>query len=338
VAAAAALALLTGCVSLVPRSRTPGPDAFVVPGVPLAVFDQDRCGPFSLWLVLGAHGVRVAPAELAATLPEIPGRGVLSVDLLIAARAHGMDAALLTGSPARLEQQLQARRPAILMLDLFDAPGSRHDVYHYVVADGLDPERHLLRLQYGDGKARWVKPEAIERGWRAAGHALLVMRPRADTDLALGRALALEGERRLDEAAAVYQDVLELRPEALRAWVNLGNVDSDRGRREDAEVAYRRALAIDPDDRDALNNLAWLLLEERSHLAEAEELAARAASRPGAGRERAEDTLGRVQLVRGRCPEAVRTFEKALASGTLAPDSRALLEEGLEQARACPLP
>ena len=108
-----------------------------------------------------------------------------------------------------------------------------------------------------------------------------------------------------------------VRPESVRAWVNLGNVAADLGRREESEAAYRRALGIDPDDRDALNNLAWLLLEEGSRLEEAEGLAARAALQPGADRSRAQDTLGRIQLARGRCAEAARSFEAALEADAL---------------------
>ena len=103
---ALALGLPPGCVSLAPRARTPGPEARVVPGVPLAVFADDRCGPGSLSLVLGAQGDAVSAQDMAAVLPEAPGGGVLSVDMLIAARARGFDAALLKGTPAAVRGEL----------------------------------------------------------------------------------------------------------------------------------------------------------------------------------------------------------------------------------------
>jgi tetratricopeptide (TPR) repeat protein len=330
-----ALPLSSACVSLAPRSRTPSPQASVVPGTPLATFTEDRCGAGSLALVLGAHGGPHPAQELEAALPEIPGRGVLSVDMLLAARARGFDAGLLTGTPAGLQRELAAGRPAILMLRLLDAPGTRRDIYHYVVADGLDSPRGLFRLQYGDGKARWARLSSIDDGWKAAGRALLVVRTREATDAALGRALALESERKLEEAEALYREVLEVRPDSLRAWVDLGNVAADRGRRADAEAAYRRALALDRDDRDALNNLAWLLLEEGTRLEEAEGLAARAAAAPGPDRPRAQDTLGRIQLARGRCAEAERTFRDALEAEALAEATRATLQDGAARAVAC---
>jgi Tfp pilus assembly protein PilF len=303
--------------------------------VPLAVFPEDRCGAGSLGLVLGALGDAVPPAELARLLPDTAGRGVLSVDMLLAARARGFDAALLAGTAAALERELRAGRPAILMLRLLDAPGSRRDVYHYVVADGIDAELGLYRLQFGDGKARWTELARVEGAWKPAGHALIVVREREATDAALRRALALEQEHRLEEAEALYREVLELRPESVRGWVDLGNVLADRVRGADAEAAYRRALALDADDADALNNLAWLFHEAGSRLEEAEALAVRAAARPGPGRYRAQDTLGRIQLARGRCADAARTFGEALASDTLADAARDGLQEALARATAC---
>jgi tetratricopeptide (TPR) repeat protein len=330
-----ALVLLTGCVSRAPRSLTPGPDARVVPGVAVTVFDEDRCGPGSLALVLRAHGDPVSARELEAALPDVAGRGVLSLDLLIAARRRGFDAALATGTAEVVRGELTEGRPAILMLRLLDAPGARHDVFHFVVVDGIDAPRGLLRFQFGDGQARWARIESLEGSWRPAGHALLVVRTRADTDAAVARAVAFEGQGRLQEAEALYRQVLLVRPESVRAWTNLGNVAADRGRRPEAEAAYRRALELAPDDRDALNNLAWLLLAEGTRLEEAETLAARAALQPGANRPLALDTLGRIQLARGRCPEAAHTFQEALAAETLPAATRIGLGEALRQAVEC---
>ena len=331
------LALLPACVSLPPRSRAPGPDARVVPGVPAGRFEDDRCGPGSLALVLGAHGDAVSGRELHAALPRSPGGGVLSVDLLLVARRRGFDAALVAGTGEALETEIGSGRPAILTLRLLDAPGTRRDVFHYVVADGADASRRLFRLHFGDGKVRWIRLESIEKGWKASGHALLLVWPRDDTDSTLRQAVALEGAGRVEEAVALYRRVLVVRPRSVRAWVDLGNAEAGRGRREDAEAAYRRALGVSPDDVDALNNLAWLLLEGGTRLEEAESLAARATGSPGASRPLARETLGRIQLARGRCAEAARTFDEALNAGDATPEpTLARLRDGRDRAQACP--
>jgi tetratricopeptide (TPR) repeat protein len=290
----------SSCVSLAPRSRTPSAEARVIPNVPLATFDEDRCGPGSLALVLSAHGEPHSPGDLEPLLPDVAGRGVLSVDMLLAARARGFDAALVTGSQAVLRAEVEAGRPSILMLRLLDAPGSKKDIYHYVVVDGFDPARQLFRFQFGDAKARWAPLASVESSWKPTGHALLVAQPASRTDALIDEALSLERAGRFAESADLYRSVLAVRPDYVRAWANFGNVSSSAGKRDEAERAYRKALALAPADPDALNNLAWLLLEEGTRLEEAESLAARAAEQPGPDQAAAEDTLARIRAARGR--------------------------------------
>jgi Flp pilus assembly protein TadD len=306
----------------------------VVTSGPPRVFPEDRCGPGSLALVLNALGDPASETELNAALPKVKG-GVLFVDLLLAARRRGFEAALEAGSALVLRREIGEGRPAILLLRLLDAPGRKRDVFHYVVVDGFDPGRQLFRFQFGDGRARWAALGQIDGSWKAAGHALLRVWPKdASLDAALGQGVEMERQGRLEEAAALYARLAEEFPRSVRARVNLGNVEAARGRRAEAEAAYRAALRLRPSDRDALNNLAWLLLSGESRLEEAEGLAGRAAAEPGPDRPQALDTLGRIQLARGRCSEASRTFSEALDSeGDLPPELRAGLLEGLGRAR-----
>jgi len=276
--------------------------------------------------VLSALGDAVTEEELAATIPRASGGGVLSVDLLLAARQRGFSAALVAGDEDALAHEIGEGRPAILMLRLLDLPGHKGDVYHYVVVDGHDPGRALFRVQFGDGRARWTPLGRLEGAWKGAGHALLTLR--APPAFAQVRsALALEQAGRLDEAAREYARILEAHPESLRAWVNLGNVEAARHRPAEAEAAYRRALGIAPDQPEALNNLAWLLLEQGSRLEEAEALARAAAAQPGPDRPLVLDTLARVLSARGRCQEAETTLAEALAVADLLPASRSQLEQ-----------
>jgi Tfp pilus assembly protein PilF len=337
IAGSLVLTILPGCVTLAPRSREPSPEARVLEQVPVRAFERDRCGPGSLSLVLSSYGDPVSEADLAASLPTAPGGGVLSVDLLLEARRRGFDASLVAGTPEAIRDEILGGRPAILMLRMLHAPGAGRDVYHFVVVDGFDPVRGLQRVQFGDGKVRWAPLSALESGWKAAGHALLLVRPRRDTAADLRKAVELEASGQAGPAAALYRKVLSADPESVRAWVDLGNAEASQGRRGEAEKAYRKALAIAPEDHDALNNLAWLLLSEGARLEEGEALAIRAASRPGPDRPLAQDTLGRIRLARGRCDDATSTFRDALAATRdLARANRATLLEGLGEAqRAC---
>ena len=306
--------------------------------VPVREFEDDNCGPGSLSVVLNALGDPVSEAELVSELPRAPGGGVLSVDLLLATRQRGFSAALVSGNEETVRREIGEGRPVILLLKLLNAPGRRKDIYHYVVVDGVDPRRDLLRFQFGDGEWRWTRLENLEGAWKGAGYALLTVRPGTDRT-ALGEAVDLERTGRLDEAVERYRAILERQPDSVRAWVNLGNVRSRQGLANEAENAYRRALALAPDDADALNNLAWLLLEGGSALEEAESLARVAAARPGPDHSLVLDTLARILSARGECDEADSTFGKALALPGLPPDQRGAIEKARrELPHECPAP
>jgi Tfp pilus assembly protein PilF len=61
-------------------------------------------------------------------------------------------------------------------------------------------------------------------------------------------------------------------PERSRALTCQGNIYSARRQLPEAEARYRAALAADPDNVVALNNLAWQLAQEGRALDEAERL------------------------------------------------------------------
>jgi len=234
---------------------------------------------------------------------------------VLAARARGFQAELVVGDRAQILESLEAGRPLILMLRVLNAIGERRDLYHYVIVDGFDPGRDLVRVQYGDGASRWVSFERLSGAWDETGFATLVLYPgevTGDSGDSIRYAVALEESGRLPEAAAVYRRLLATDPESALVWVNLGNVEAARGLEQEAEAAYRHALELDLDQPEALNNLAWLLLESPADLTEAYDLASRAVSLGGPDPYLALDTLGRIQLAMGQCSEAIEVFRSAL--------------------------
>ncbi len=178
------------------------------------------------------------------------------------------------------------------------------------------------------GGLGWI---GLEGAWKGGGHAMVTVSTPPGL-VEMRAAIELERAGRLDEAAERYTQILEARPESLRAWVNLGNVETGRGRPQDAERAYRRALSVAPDDPDALNNLAWLLLQEGSRLEEAEAMAHGAAGQRGSDQALVLDTLARIQSARGRCSDADATYADALGLPGLSPGQRTQLEEARREA------
>ena len=310
--------LLSGCVYWTPLSRRTSNAAKVIPGVPMQVWDIKSCGAGSLSSVLQHHGDPTTMQEWDARLQKTRG-GVMSIDLVLAARQKGFDARLVTGDRLMVERELLDGRPLILMLQVIQTPGRAYDFFHYVVLDGIDPQRRLMRTQFGDGKARWVKYKRIENAWRGGGFAAIVIRPRDPVNDLVRDAVAMEEKGFFDEAAREYRRILHDHPDSVLAWTNLGNVEARRSNPGAAEEAFRRAILLDTIAADALNNLAWLLYEQK-RLTEAEALARRAVEAPAPDVWMRLDTLARIQLERGECDDAARTWQQAIDG---IPESRA---------------
>ena len=248
--------------------------------------------------------------EWDRALPKTRG-GVLSSDLVLAAREKGFDSRLVTGDRATVERELLDGRPTILMLQVIQAPGKGYDFFHYVVLDGIDLDGNLVRVQFGDRKARWVKFDRLDNAWKGGGHAQIIIAPKDPSAEALRAAVTLEEQGKYAEAADAYRSIVTTHPTHLVAWTNLGNAEMQLGDKAKAEEAFRKALSIDGTAADALNNLAWLLYQEQ-RLDEAEQLAHRAVAAPAPDEWMRLDTLAHIQLARGACSDALQTWDRAL--------------------------
>src|SRR6478735_8458626 len=72
--------------------------------------------------------------------------------------------------------------------------------------------------------------------------------------------LALQAQRRLDEALASYRRALELKPDSAEIHNNIGNVLKDQGRAAAAIDCYRKSLEIGPTNARTHSNLLTTLL------------------------------------------------------------------------------
>ena len=319
--------LMASCVYWTPVSRTPTPSAQVVENVPRQKWDIKSCGAGALSAVLQHYGDAMTMDEWQAKLPKTRG-GVMSIDLVLAARERGFDAQLVTGDAGLVAAELRDGRPVILMLQVIQAPGKGYDFFHYIVIDGYDPVRNIFRTQFGDGKSRWATLERIEPAWKPTKYATILIRPGNPHAKALRAAVQLEEEGKFALAAQTYREILDSDPKSVLAWTNLGNAEMQLGRRVAAEEAFRKALELEPDAADTLNNLAWLLYEEK-RVDEAEPLARKAAVTKAPDAWMRLDTLARILVARGECDEAAMTFKQAIAQ---VPESRAQERKAIEEA------
>ena len=132
----------------------------------------------------------------------------------------------------------------------------------------------------------------------------------------------------MEEAAKLHEALIAKQPKAVPSRLALALIHAHAGRTEEMVKLYREVLAIDPDRDEALNNLAWILLQDYKDPKEAEALAVRAvAQSPKDPTYR--DTLGEVLLAQGNRPtEARAQFAEAanLWPATSPEKARALLK------------
>ena len=305
-------------MTMAPRSKPASPTAQVIPNVPMQKWGIESCGAGSLSTVLQHYGDATTMQAWDASLPKIRG-GVLSIDMLVAARKRGFDAQLVTGTPDVVESELAAGRPVILMLRVIDSVGRSFDFFHYIVVDGIDRDKGLIRTQWGDQQGRWTTFARLEKPWAGGGHAAIFIKPRDEMTEQLRAAVVLEEKGDYAAATQRYRDLLSRHPDSALLWTNLGNAEMQLGRRGDAEQDFRKAIDTDPQARDAMNNLAWLLYQQK-RLDEAESYARKAASLRGPDSYLVLDTLARVLAAKGNCSEAQAAFQQASA------DARAKLD------------
>ena len=324
----------TSCVYWTPISRRPAASATIIPNVPMQKWDIKSCGAGALSSVLQHFGDPTTMDEWQEKLPKTKG-GVMSIDLVLAAREKGFDANLVTGDRTLVEAELRDGRPVILMLQVIQYPGKSLDFFHYVVLDGYDPMKNLFRVQFGDGKARWAPLDRLEPAWVKTKHATILIRPTDPITPALRAAVRLEEEGKYALAAHAYREILATNPTATLAWTNLGNTENRLGRRAAAEEAFRKAIETDPESADALNNLAWLLYEDK-RINEAAPIARKAVLIKAPDAWMRMDTLARILAALGECDEARSTFRQALEqvpAGRVA--ERADIEAAASNIAAC---
>ena len=141
------------------------------------------------------------------------------------------------------------------------------------------------------------------------------------------------------EAERLFRSVIERAPNEVSTptYVNLATVLGEQGKVAEAEPMFRKALAVNPDDPNVCNALAFFLADHQLKLDEALELARRAVQAVPRNPEFL-DTLGWVLLQRGELDEAERTFQQALGLAGENPPANEIREhlKKLEQKRNQP--
>lgn len=150
--------------------------------------------------------------------------------------------------------------------------------------------------------------------WDSAVKAYEELRAQSPNDpgvlLALGDAYRHRGD--LVKASEALLKVQAMRPFDWRAPFLLGYVYQSSGHPDLAEESYRACLRTNPNYPAALNNLAYLLAQDKRRLEEASTFAQKAVKASG-GNSESTDTLGWIYLQQGHLDAARQAFASLTA-------------------------
>lgn len=278
-----AIVALSACASrpaqLDAQSTAHLPRRLELADTPFHPQDAYQCGPAALATVLQTTNVDVSPEDLT---PEVflPGRkGSLAVELIAATRSRDRLAYPLEPHPLAILEEIAAGHPILVMqnLALKIAP-----TWHFAVVIGYDLDARTFTLRSGTVERLVMSERGFLRTWNLAERwAIVVLEPDAlpanpDLQKYMTAAAGLEATGRLDAAALAYTRAHEQWPASAWPALGIANVSHKRGDLDAAENGYRTALALDPANVVANNNLAEILAQ-KGCVAEAREYAQRAA-------------------------------------------------------------
>jgi len=266
----ACLLALSGCASLWPQTAQlrealpPGlPERVELAEVPFFPQSEYQCGPAALATVLASAGVKVTPEDLVSQVYLPERKGSLQIEMLAAARRHGLVSYQLAPRLEDVLREIAAGTPVILLQNL----GFR-DGWHYAVAIGYDYDSGKVILRSGVTEREMLPFTMNEFVWMRSGYWAMVALPpermpvTADETRWLGAIAALERAGQAAGARTAYTQFLKRWPDNVNAAVGLANAHYSLGALAEAERVLRAAAQRDPGSVIVLNNLAQTLSDQ----------------------------------------------------------------------------
>lgn len=262
------VAALSGCASFMPQTVELGkglpaglPEKVELTETPFFPQLEYQCGPAALATALGAGGVKVTAEELVPQVYLPERKGSLQVEMLAAARRHGMVSYQLAPRFEDLLREIAAGTPVVVLQNL----GVFSSGWHYAVAVGYDYDRGTLVLRSGT-QEREVMPFGVhEVVWMRGGYWAMVAVPpdkipvTADENRWLAAIAALEHAGDARSSRTAYTTFLGRWPANVNAAIGLANAHHGLGELAEAETVLRQAASREPESVVVLNNLAQTL-------------------------------------------------------------------------------
>ncbi|MDX1558263.1 MAG: PA2778 family cysteine peptidase [Marinobacter sp.] len=258
------VSLLAGCAS---SPKWPGPEStptkrVILDDVPFYPQERYQCGPASLAMMLNSQGLQTDP-EILKELVYIPGReGSLQVEMVAAARAHGMLVYPLDGELESLLTEVASGNPVLVMQNLRYGWWPQ---WHFAVVIGYDSEERDLILHTDTRKREAIDLEVFSNTWgRADNWAVTILPPdrvpaNATPLRFLKSAHDLETTGRTRAAGIAYQTAETTWPDQPTAVIARGNLAWQLGQYDEATEYFLRAVTRFPEFAEGWNNLGFAL-------------------------------------------------------------------------------
>jgi predicted double-glycine peptidase len=265
---------LAGCATRMPQTAAlqtawPAdlPQQTQITTVPFIAQEYYQCGPAALAMVAQHAGVQQS-LDTWVQQVYLPARqGSLQSEMLAASRRNGLPAYVLAPRLDALLREVAAGNPVLVLQNL---ALSFSPVWHYAVVIGFDAGQGNVTLHSGRTEKLQMPLTTFERTWARADHWAMVALPpqrlpvTADADAYVTSVVALE-QLLPDAAQVAYATALKAWPTHRVALLGAGNSAYHLGQKEAAMQAYHAATQAHPQDGDAWNNLAQVLLEFGQH-------------------------------------------------------------------------
>jgi tetratricopeptide (TPR) repeat protein len=220
-----------------------------------------QCGPAALATLLVSAGAKTTPDELVPQVYVPERKGSFQVEMLAAARRHGMISYALAPRFENVLREIAAGTPVVVLqnLGIFSAG------WHYAVAIGYDYPRGTLVLRSGTLEREVMPFGTHEAVWMRSGYWAMVAVPperipaTAEEKSWLNALAAFERVADARAARSAYKSFLGRWPENVNARVGLANTHHALGELAEAEAVLREAARREPDSVVVLNNLAQTL-------------------------------------------------------------------------------
>lgn len=309
------LVAVAGCATVAPQTQSL--KAYPPAGLPLqaelvdAPFfpeEDNQCGPATLAMALKAAGVWASPETLRAQVYLPDRKGSLQVEMLAAARRHGMIALELAPRLEDVLREVAAGTPVIVLQNL---GLGWFPLWHYALVVGYDLNGTELILRSGPERRQKLPFPVFENTWWQGGYWAMVAVPpdrlpqTATEPEYTSAAAALEKIGQTRAARTAYATLLTRWPDSLTGWFGLGNASYVLGDFPQAETAFRRATQVHPESAEAFNNLAQALADQ-GRLAEALQAAQRAVALGGPFLATSQATLEYIVQKQKTLPDSAR--------------------------------